>query len=242
MAKPRLALILIPLIFLSSSLVHPMPCTSSSLSYTCTTIHRFPISPSVPESLGTCFSLSFSIQSWWNNQNSFITHHSKLSPTISHPSLQNYPLTSPSFRFYLNSIPIYPILYTFLWNPPTSQAEGSLMTWPTLPTILPLLILTPSKTSPFIRISFSFSLSFLSFSACFLVRSGEIKMSLKFSEFESFRDPETTLHLTATDSIFKLTCRFLPMSAISLSSTPLFLNPPILHPSPDTASKSQVPS
>ena len=91
------------------------------------------------------------------------------------------------------------------------------MTWPsTLPTILPLLILTPSKTS-FIRISFNFSLSFLSSSACFLVRSGEIKMSLKFSEFESFRDPETTLHLTATDSIFKLTSRFLPMSAVSLS-------------------------
>ena len=54
------------------------------------------------------------------------------------------------------------------------------MTWPsTLPTILPLLILTPSKTSPCIRISFNFSLSFLSSSACFLVRSGEIKMSLK---------------------------------------------------------------
>ena len=32
----------IPLKFLSSSLVpYPMPCTSSSLSYTCTTIHRF---------------------------------------------------------------------------------------------------------------------------------------------------------------------------------------------------------
>ena len=76
------------------------------------------------------------------------------------------------------------------------------MTWPsTLPTILPLLILTPSKTSPFIRISFNFSLSFLSSSACFLVRSGEIKMSLKFSEFESFRAPKTTLHLTATYSL-----------------------------------------
>ena len=33
------------------------------------------------------------------------------------------------------------------------------MTWPsTLPTILPLLILTPSETSPFIQISFNFSL------------------------------------------------------------------------------------
>ena len=95
------------------------------------------------------------------------------------------------------------------------------MTWPsTLPTILPLLILTPSKTSPFKRISFNFSPSFLSSSVGFLVRSGEIKMSLKFSEFKSFRDPETTLYLTATDSIFKLTSRFLPMSAISLSSAP----------------------
>ena len=70
------------------------------------------------------------------------------------------------------------------------------MTWPsTLPIILPSLILTPSKTSPFIRISFNFSLSFLSSSGCFLVGSGKIKMFLKFSEFENFWDPETTLHL-----------------------------------------------
>ena len=34
-----------------------------------------------------------------------------------------------------------------------------------------------TKTSPFIRISFNFSLSFLSSSACFLVRYGEIKVS-----------------------------------------------------------------
>ena len=33
------------------------------IQYTCTTIHRFLISPSVPASLGTCFTLSFSIHS-----------------------------------------------------------------------------------------------------------------------------------------------------------------------------------
>ena len=61
MAKPRLNVS-----FLSYSyphcLFHPMPCTSSSLSYpTCTIIHRFLISTSVPASSGTCFSLSFLI-------------------------------------------------------------------------------------------------------------------------------------------------------------------------------------
>ena len=106
------------------------------------------------------------------------------------------------------------------------------MTWPsTLPTILPLLILTPSKTYPFIQIFFNFSLSFLP-SACFLVRSGELKMSLKFSEFESFRDPETNLHLTATDSIFKLTCRFLPLSAICQYHSPQ--PPPLPQPTDPT--------
>ena len=64
---------------------------------TCTIIHRFLISPSVPVSPGICFSLSLSIQSWWN-QPKFI-HHPKLSPTISyHPlCMWNYPLTTPSF-------------------------------------------------------------------------------------------------------------------------------------------------
>ena len=150
MAKPRLALILIPLYSYPHRLFHPMPCISSSLSYTCTTIHRFPISPSVPESLGTCFSLSFSIQSWWNQpkNSSLKTFTHNLTPS----SLQIYPLTSPPFPLYPNSIPIYPILYTFLWKPINQSSRG--LTWPsTLPTILPLLILTPSKTSPFIWIS-----------------------------------------------------------------------------------------
>ena len=77
---------------------------------TCTTIHRFLISPSVPTSPGTCFSLSFSIQS----------------PTIWHHSLcmRNYPLTTPSFPLYPNSIPTYPILYTFLWKPTNQLSEG----------------------------------------------------------------------------------------------------------------------
>ena len=132
----------------------------------------------------------------------------------------------PSPPLYPNSVPTYPIIYAFLWKP-TNQLSGRVVDdmaiYSSYNNIFPLLILTPFKTSPFIRISFNFSLSFLSSSACFQVRSGEIKMSLKFSEFKSFRDPETTLHLTATDSIFKLTSRLLPLSAISLSSAPLFL-------------------
>ena len=53
----------IPLIILSSSLVPYYALYFLILSYTCSIIHRFLISPSVPASLGTCFSLSFPIQS-----------------------------------------------------------------------------------------------------------------------------------------------------------------------------------
>ena len=70
-------------------LLHPMPCTPSSLSCTCTTIYRFLISPSVPASLGTCFFLNFSIQSW-----KFI-HHSKLTHDLTPPSMQKSPLNIP---------------------------------------------------------------------------------------------------------------------------------------------------
>ena len=114
MAKPSLALIPFHSYSYPHRLFHPMPCTSSSLSYTCTTIHRFLISPSVPASLGTCFSLSISIQSWWN-QSKFI-HQSKLSPTISHHPLcmwnEIYPLKNPIilivFKFHPNlCYPIY---------------------------------------------------------------------------------------------------------------------------------------
>ena len=82
----------IPLEFLSSSLV---PSYAFYFLITVLYMHHNPsilISPSVPASLGTCFSLSSSIQSWWN-QPKYI-HHSKLSPTISHHPLckWNYPL------------------------------------------------------------------------------------------------------------------------------------------------------
>ena len=114
------------------------------------------------------------------------------------------------------------------------------MTWPsTLPTILPLLILTPSKTSPFIQISFNFSFSFLSSSACFLVRSGEIKMSLNFSEFESFQKPLSTwLPLTPSSNsqVDSYQCLQYHSPQPPSSSTHWF------YPSPDTASKSQVPN
>ena len=103
------------------------------------------------------------------------------------------------------------------------------------------IYLTPSKT--FIQISFNFSLSFLSSSGCFLERSGhsgEIKMSLKFSEFESFRDPKTTLHLTATDSIFKIVDSYQCLQYHS--PQPLSSSTHRSYPSLDTASKSQVHS
>ena len=126
MAKPRLIVsfhsipILIACFILCLCLVLPHHCP------TCTIIHRFLISPSVPASPGTCFSLSFSIKSWWN-QPKFI-HHPKLSPTISHHPLcmWNYLLTTLSFPLYPNSIPTYPILYTFLWKP-TNQSSGGVV-------------------------------------------------------------------------------------------------------------------
>ena len=68
-------------------LFHPMPCTSSSLSYTCTQSTDFRSLLPFLASLGTCFPLSFSIQSWWK-QPKFI-HHSKHPPTISHPLSAN---------------------------------------------------------------------------------------------------------------------------------------------------------
>ena len=164
----------------------------------------------------------------------------KLPPTIQSPPKSR---TIISTREITPSIPhpTYPILCTFL-RKPTNQSSGGVVDDVAIhsPTILPSLILTPSKTAPFNRISFNFSLNFLSSSAWFLVRSGE--MSLKFSEFENFWDSGTTLHLTATDSIFKLTSWFLPKSALSISSASLSLSTHRSYPSHDTVSKSQVPS
>ena len=59
------------------------------------------------------------------NQNSFL-YHSKLSPTIPHYPIcmWNYSLKTPSFPLYLNSIPIYPILYTSLWKPINQSSGG----------------------------------------------------------------------------------------------------------------------
>ena len=85
MAKPQLALI--P--FHSNSYPHCLfPSYALYFLITVLYLHHnqsILISPSVPASLGTWFSLSFSIQSWWN-QPKYI-HHSKLSPTISHHPL-----------------------------------------------------------------------------------------------------------------------------------------------------------
>ena len=74
---------------------------------------------------GSCFFLSLSIQSWWN-QPIFI-HNSKLSPTSSHTFFcKNYLITSPPFPLYPNSIPVFILSYMhFFGNPPTSQAKGS---------------------------------------------------------------------------------------------------------------------
>ena len=100
-------------------LFHPMPCNSSSLSHTCTTIHRFPISPSVLASLGTCFPLSFSTQSWWK-QPKFI-HHSKLPPTISHPLSAK--ITIPIIPIVSKSHPnlSYPIYFPLETHQPVKR-------------------------------------------------------------------------------------------------------------------------
>ena len=125
MAKPRLALILIPLIFLSSSLV-----PSYALYFLITVlymhpIHRFPISPSVLGKSGYMLSLKlFDAVQMKTTQ----IHSSLQTPThnLTPPLCKYYPLTSPSFPLYPNPIPIYPILYTFLWKP-TNQSSGGIV-------------------------------------------------------------------------------------------------------------------
>ena len=116
---PSLALPLIPFHCHSYSyphrLFHPMPCTSSSLSYTYTTIHRFLISPSFCscklgymlflELFDTVLMKSTKIHSPLQT----LTHN--LTPPSLHVKL---PPKTPSSPLYPNSIPIYPILYTFL--------------------------------------------------------------------------------------------------------------------------------
>ena len=99
MAKPRLALILIPLIFLSSSLV-----SSYALHFLITVlymhpIHRFPISPSVLGKSGYMLSLKL-----------FDTVLMKT--TQIHSSLQTptHNLTPPSLQILPLNIPIIPIV------------------------------------------------------------------------------------------------------------------------------------
>ena len=125
MAKPRLALILIPLIFLSSSLI-----PSYAFHFLITVlymhpIHRFPISPSVLGKSGYMLSLKlFDTVLMKTTQ----IHSSLQTPTpnLTPPLCKYYPLTSPSFPLYPNPIPIYPILYTFLWKP-TNQSSGGIV-------------------------------------------------------------------------------------------------------------------
>ena len=127
MAKPRLALILIPLIFLSSSLV-----PSYALYFLITVLYMHH-NPSISDlSFCSCkpgYMLFLELFDTVLMKSTKI-HHSKFSPTISHPPVpplcKNYPLTSPSFPLYPNSIPIYPILYTFLWKP-TNQSSGGIV-------------------------------------------------------------------------------------------------------------------
>ena len=117
MAKPRLALFPFHSYSYLHRLFHPRPCTSSPLSYTCTTIHRFLISPSVTASLGTYVYMLFlelfdkvlMTSTKIHSLLQTLTHN--LTPPCLHVKL---PLKIPSFPLYPNSIPIYPILYAFL--------------------------------------------------------------------------------------------------------------------------------
>ena len=65
-----------------------------------------------------------------------------LSHNLTPPSLHvKLSLETPYFPLYPNSIPIYPLLYTFLWKP-TNQSSGGIVDDMVIhdPTILPLLI------------------------------------------------------------------------------------------------------
>ena len=125
MAKPRLALILIPLIFLSSSLV-----PFYALHFLITVLymhHNPPISNLSFRSCKSGYMLSFKLFDTVLMKTTQI--HSSLQ-TLTHnltpPLCKYYPLTSPSFPLYPNPIPIYPILYTFLWKP-TNQSSGGIV-------------------------------------------------------------------------------------------------------------------
>ena len=95
----------------SHRLFHPMPCTSSSLSYTCTTIQLNP--PISDLSFCSCKPGNMLFLEPFDTVLMKTTKiHSSLQTLthISHPSLQKLPRNIPSFPLYLNPIPIYPIL------------------------------------------------------------------------------------------------------------------------------------
>ena len=119
MAKPRLALILIPLIFLSSSLV-----PSYALYFLVTVLYMHLNPPISDLSFCSCkpgYMLSLELFDTVLMKTTKI--HSSLQ-SLTHNLYKNYPLTSPSFPLYLNPIPIYPILYTFLWKPTNQSSRG----------------------------------------------------------------------------------------------------------------------
>ena len=126
-AKPRL-----DVLFLSNShhhrLYHLMPCTSS---------YMHP-NPSISDlSFCSCRPGYMLLLELFDNSldefnqktiTSPPSHPSLISSTISHHLLcpWNYPLTSPSFPVYQNSIPICPILFIFL-RKPTNQSSGGVV-------------------------------------------------------------------------------------------------------------------
>ena len=115
MAKPCLALILIPLILLYSSLdpfyalyflitvlyMHYSPSNSDLSFCSCKPGYMLFL-----ELFDTVLMKSTKIHSSLQT----LTHN--LTPPF--PQKLGYPLTSPSFPLYLNSIPIYPIIYISL--------------------------------------------------------------------------------------------------------------------------------
>ena len=109
MAKPRLALILIPLIFLSSSFV-----PSYALYFLITVLYMHH-NPSISDlffcSCKPGYMLFLELFDTVLMKSTKI-HHSKFSPTISHPPLQKLPLNIPIIpivsKFHPNlSYPIY---------------------------------------------------------------------------------------------------------------------------------------
>ena len=125
MAKPHLALIPFHSNSYPHRLFHPMPFTSSSLSNTCTTIHRF-WSPLVFLQAGYMLFLEL-FDTVLMKSTKIHSPLQTLTHNLTLPSLQvKLPLEKPiipiSSEFHPNLF--YPILYKLIWKPINQSSGG----------------------------------------------------------------------------------------------------------------------